>query len=586
VQTTPPTDSSAHSPSKLEAQIGALGDLRWASLAGAVVTLELLALTIPGIFDPSAAFVASFSVNAAFSAPPPWNQILSPSPPTSSALGWAIVSSLILFGAIFGSVGFAYLYSAYRRVRRAVDESLLPGVRRIEWAMWCLVGAVLMVVLYLITLASTFAFLASPLTGASSPQAFIAGIRLDLAGAGAILALWLVVFVVLITSVFHIVSGIAAPEGNRAVSRRALDLMIVGSLFYFGIVVTPFWNPAPFTATLDFFGSHSPEMDLLTLPAWLLLSAGSLVLARAYGRDLSGLPSSLSMLPASVGTTAMGPVDAGSATTSTHGPWARRSVFNNRAVAVTMAIGVALLVYAAPSTGSSFGELGHWGCVPGKLIANETVWYPVAIIDAPYEGNATGTVAQIDPSGNGWSTESSTATNGNTTVEAVLGDWNISTARTVLLSGAGADAKCNAPFLTQMATGEGQARATLGLAKPSNETDQGLPTDLNLSPLAPFGGTAESAVFNASYTLPNMGQYENCPGVSGTFLQWSAYSESVQFQIPFTWNGTPERADVTLPDLTSYTYSTSATGVFYVEDLQGEPNSFGSGLAFDHEPCS
>jgi hypothetical protein len=583
----PLADPPEPSPSKLEARLGALRDLRWASLASAVVALELLALSIPGVFVPGSGFIASFSVSAGFDAPPPWNQILLPPPVTSSAAGWAIASLVTLVGVVFGGVAFAYLVGAYRIVRRAAKEFSLPGAEKIGWAQWCLIGAVLTGVLYVITLGATWAFLITPPTGPVSPQAFIAGDRQGLAAAGGILALWMVLFVVLITTAYQVLSEIAAPGENRFATRRALDLMIVGSLFYFAIIATPFWNPAPFTATLDFFGSNSPEMVLLTLPAWIFLGLGAILLARTYGRDLSSTPSqsALSSPPALISPAAGGPAESTIVTLpSTGAQKPDHSTLGGRGVVWVMAVGVTLLVYAAPFAGTSFGELGHWSCVPGTRVANESVWYPVLIINAPYGGYANGTSAQIDPSGNGWETDTIGATSGNTTVLAVLNYWNIYTTHAALLPGPGADVPCTGPFVAQASSGNAHPMADFRLADPSNETDRGLPTNFNVSVFS--NGSAESAVFNASYTVPTAAPYDNCNGASGVTARWTAYSEYVRFQIPFSWAGKPELVGVTQYALANYTYSTTATGVFNMEDLKGEPSGFDSGLAFDREPCS
>lgn len=247
---------------------------------------------------------------------------------------------------------------------------------------------------------------------------------------------------------------------------------------------------------------------------------------------------------------------------------------------VGIAIGVAVLIYAAPSAGGSFGELFHAVCSPGALVANETLWIPQLIINAPYGGYANGSYTQLDPSGNAFEQESTGASNGNTTISAVKGQWLVFLAHTGFALGPGANAPCQGPYVAQQ-TGPMNSYIIFELSKPSAVSDRGLPSNFTTG-VSP-GPVVGSVVFDAAYQTPTEATEEICGGPGQAV--WSTHSEIERFTVPFMWKGVREDVTTTVAALANYTYSTQAPGLYSAEDLGSQPNGFGSGLTFDYQPC-
>ena len=562
-----PTSSLAPGPSIDEIDRGVAQDFTFSSLVSGLVASALLIWTVAVASVPGLASGIFFSAQSTPLAPPPWSALYSGTSSAGSGDAGALAALSMVLLLLIG-VSLAFAYRALRRLRRSAASRSPEDRRWIARATYLLAGVVAAVTLFvlaiLVGVAVAFSTLSS-LPPTTTPASFISGTQTGFAVLGGVVAACFLAGATLLALFHHTVRRATARGQLSMLSISASLLIPFGAAIYFAIVATPFEYSAPFYTALYFVGGVNGPWVILTLPCWVLVTAGFCLSAISWSRR-------------SAASIRSG--DAVAMSPSTSFMRGRRPTRATVAV-LGVAIVVTLAIYAAPSVGSAYGDLAHTTCLSGARLATEVLWTPQLIINAPYGGNGTGSLTQIDPTGTGWDQQTTWAENGSTSGMAVTQNWTVYAAHTALVAGPGIDAPCSSPFIAVPSTWL-PTIATLGLKHPSPYSDAQLPQQFNLTAPNPVGNVT-SVIFSAGYGGVPTSSESDCPG--GGVLTWTENSESVRVSIPFEWNGIHAFASTTISALTNYTYSTSVPGTYDVEDLALEPSGFGSGLAFSYTPC-
>ena len=490
----------------------------------------------------------------------------------------AISVGLLLMVAASLALGFRALWRLRRSAATRSEEDRLL----IERATYLIAGVTGAIALFVIAIAVAFGVAASSVTPTTTPASFVSGAQFGLAVLGGVLAACFLGGAILLAIFYHTVRQVVHPGTVSMGSTAASVLMPFGAAMYFAIVPSPFAYSSPFSTTLYLVGGVNGPWVLLTLPCWLFLAAGFFLSTRDW-LGLAGVS-----LSGSVATNlAAGTSDRRDAVTRLRRVGLRLQGRPKGSIVAVLALSVlvTLAIFAAPSVGSSYGDLAHTGCITGAVLSQETMWTPMLIINAPYGGNATGSWTQISPDGTGWSEQTTYASNGSTGGLAVLLNWTVYAAHTGMVAGPGADTSCNSQFVA-VSSGPANAYATIGISHPSPFSDANLSRQFNLTFYTPNGSTGYPSVFfSAGYGGLPSSVSSLCPGAFGDRLVWVASSESVRVSVPFELNGAQEFVPETLSALTNYTYTSSTPGVYSSENSGAPASGFGSGLAFLYTPC-
>lgn len=533
-------------------------------LAGVLLFVTAVVAVVPGL-----AMGVYFSAQATPLVPPAWSSLY-PGVNAASAGGSAIAIALTVGMLLL--VGGA-LALAYRGLRRLRADSLSRSEKErlsIQRATYLFGGVVAAAVLFVVWILVAFGIAVSTLPSSatsSTPASFVSGAQVGLAILGGVLAMSFLLGAVLLVMFHRAVRFVVTKGSASPLSLDASVLIPFGAALYFAVVLTPYVDSSSFSTVLYIVGGTNGPWVWLTLPCWLFVTAGFLLLLR----DWYGIRTGPSL--------SQDKVDTVSRADSSR----RRRPTRGAVTAVAVAFVVTLGIFAAPSLGSSYGVVAHTVCVGGTVLAKETRWTPMVIVNSPYGGNATGSWTQIDPDGAGWDQWTISASNGSTNLEATVNNWTVYAAHTELLAGPGGDAPCQSPYLA-VASGGPLGILVTNLTSSTPFSDRNLPHEFNATFFTPtLRGNVSSVFFSAGYgDYPNA-TYSSCPGVARFY--WTESSESVRVSVPFELNGVNELATATLYSLTNYTYTSSVPGTYNVEDLGIQASGFGSGLAFSYTPC-
>lgn len=233
----------------------------------------------------------------------------------------------------------------------------------------------------------------------------------------------------------------------------------------------------------------------------------------------------------------------------------------------------------------------HRTCIGGAPLATVSLWTPISLLNAPYDGSGTA-VAVLASSGERVVTVSTTALNGGANGEFSLDNWTVETAIPSIAVGPGPNEYCTAPYLASDLSRGGQYYASNYVAGmdllPSNSTTDAFePHQVNITGLIWTGHyeTFTSVVFNNSFEPDASIGVSVCGAQAGEFPS-TIISSRLTVSIPFTLGTRTLLVAAELHTSVTYTYSVNATaqGVWRFDELNGVGFS-GGGAAFSWNPC-
>ncbi len=211
---------------------------------------------------------------------------------------------------------------------------------------------------------------------------------------------------------------------------------------------------------------------------------------------------------------------------------------------------------------------------------------PAILVNSPFRGvaNGTGILAASFPGGPGYPTHGGDYGIGgpNGTANGAFFAVNLSIRNLANVSewGPGQNAPCSLPLAVLPEPPPRGTSTGLTIPVPSNLTDQGEATTVNLSGL--FIGSQNVPSWNNAFTWSNSPNVSTC-GRAGETLNVSSYGLHVGF--PVTLGGIHWIVPFVLPFKETYRYSFPSNGTWAIDNLS-EPGGPGGGWAFDYlGPC-
>jgi len=219
----------------------------------------------------------------------------------------------------------------------------------------------------------------------------------------------------------------------------------------------------------------------------------------------------------------------------------------------------------------SWAPLDHFECRPGTVVAQDKLLTPLLMLNAPYGGNASGTVHESAPTS--WST---TVHNGSAAALFVLRNWSVARSLRVLAAGPGTNAACPEFLATP---GFYNEYLSIDLLPANSTSDAAEPTALEYSG---YG----SVLFHNGFANGDGITMATCTwnGLGHGYLRTT--SSHITVEVPFSWNGTTATAKSTLEYVANYSYEfPGGAGTWSIDDLNLGTNAPGGGYAFTFTPC-
>lgn len=267
--------------------------------------------------------------------------------------------------------------------------------------------------------------------------------------------------------------------------------------------------------------------------------------------------------------------------------WARLSRRDSRIVLALVLSAIAVVTLLPVVTTQSYGIANHLACT-GSPVENEILWTPVALLNSPYEGNAS-VRAVISGGGGGAQWGSITAKGGQSSGMFSPDNWTLERESLTEELGPGLTTSCSSQYLVVDGSRSAAALSGPGIhtayLSPANLTnDSGVYRSVNMT--WPVDGTLvnySSVLFNLAYSGSSRAPLSFCPSAP---LNWdySIASNHNSFEVPFSIHGTQVLFNATLPASMEYFYQipVGASGTYGLQDRTAEG---GSGLAFTWSAC-
>ena len=255
-------------------------------------------------------------------------------------------------------------------------------------------------------------------------------------------------------------------------------------------------------------------------------------------------------------------------------PRPERPLFRPRTILIALIVagGVTTAFAALPLVVSvSWAPLDHFECRPGTVVAQDKLLTPLLMLNAPYGGNASGTVHESATSS--WST---TVHNGSAAALFVLRNWSVARSLRVLAAGPGTNAACPEFLATP---GFYNEYLSIDLLPANSTSDAAEPTALEYSG---YG----SVLFHNGFANGDGITMATCTwnGLGHGYLRTT--SSHITVEVPFSWNGTTATAKSTLEYVANYSYEfPGGAGTWSIDDLNLGTNAPGGGYAFTFTPC-
>lgn len=261
------------------------------------------------------------------------------------------------------------------------------------------------------------------------------------------------------------------------------------------------------------------------------------------------------------------------------------------AIVVLVAVAVGLLVFVPTFVPGAYGVAGHFECAPSAVLAETTLWTPLVLVNAPYQGNATVVVAVPAGPGIASATDRTEVSDGAAGGIFTLDLWQLERTTTTWQLGPGPDQRCTDPFravdLTRL-TGPsaGSVLWTHYIRTPDPYSDRGEAT--NITGADPFNvsgppATVEGSVLfsNGFLPRPDVGAFDSCgEPVGSSNSSMPTTSSSLSVTVPFSY-GSGVEVNAVLSSSAEYTYSFAPPGIWQIEDT----TPAGGGDAFAFLPC-
>lgn len=249
------------------------------------------------------------------------------------------------------------------------------------------------------------------------------------------------------------------------------------------------------------------------------------------------------------------------------------------AVALACAVVVALLVSVPYAAG--FGLIFHESCSTDRLVSNENIWTPFALVNAPYLGTTAwgATFSLIELLGptkvvlsNGVLGKGNLSTGYFETQ-----NWSVYSQSSTIVLGSGSNRPCTAPFDS-------------ALSKPSFDVSydgfplQGPGNTSNVNETTFFSPDGRpSMTFNNGYTMANTPAISTCERQST-----EAVIRSSSFIVlnPLASSAAGSNVSVAIESFESFSYFFPAdSGTWQIDNLSARGGP-GGGWAFSYSPCS
>jgi hypothetical protein len=247
-------------------------------------------------------------------------------------------------------------------------------------------------------------------------------------------------------------------------------------------------------------------------------------------------------------------------------------------LAAAVSVAVVIVGLTLPTFVGGWAPINHWTCQPSTTVLRETVQIPALLLNSPYGGNASGTVAL--PSGfvpgdiAALTTEDS---NGGADWAGFEATLTVRALENESSWGPGANVRCAQEYGVALAP-DGDTSLGIPLLGPGNVSDSQEPTVL-----VPGGVT--SLDFSNGFTAANSETISTCggpaqslPPITATHLAlWATFgADGQRSTVPF---------DLPIVD-SEFQYSFPAgAGTWQVDDLSA-PGGPGGGWAFSYSPCA
>jgi hypothetical protein len=221
-------------------------------------------------------------------------------------------------------------------------------------------------------------------------------------------------------------------------------------------------------------------------------------------------------------------------------------------------------------------------CVPSERIAILPTLTPILIVNSPYGGFANGSMTTYDNTSTsvGWDRLSVGARNGSVTYVLEVANWTIWTTKRVGdPAGSCAGVFSYSENATKFTVDDGTPRSYTNDSQAPQYS--GGNSSLNTSFGQIFNGQYADLLFNDSFSSSHASSMNVCEGGMGGTVATSTY---LSFRIPFEFRGSEHVLSVTINELTNYTYTFGAKGVFEVDELSSFDGP-GGGDSFMYTPC-
>jgi len=266
----------------------------------------------------------------------------------------------------------------------------------------------------------------------------------------------------------------------------------------------------------------------------------------------------------------------------------------------------AFVVIGAMFAGSpGWGFFAHTTCQLNEQLGNVTVWFPAAVVAAPYHGWESGlvTIWGTSPLGRATLSQPTSLSDGN--VSAFFVDYvnfTVYSNHNVTLQSPGVEAPCPGPMsalLSPNAAGGLRSGGTAVWPLYANlMAESGLSNQLNGSQLCRSveNSTDASCAFGAEFDF----NFQRSTGVVDTCgldqsQQIRLTSQAWALYAPFSWNDHAYSVPIDISGTNSATYSNGtyawynytfpANGGVWQYDNLAETSSTGAGLVFSYSPC-
>jgi hypothetical protein len=267
--------------------------------------------------------------------------------------------------------------------------------------------------------------------------------------------------------------------------------------------------------------------------------------------------------------------------------------------------GALVVVTVMVSAHPGWGIFTHTECHLNQRVGNITVWFPAAVIAAPYHGSESGSVTiwGKSPLGESVLTQDTSVTDGNVTAFYVdFVNFTVFSRDNASAYGPGPEAPCSSSivgyFSSSPAVGLRSGGTTFWPLDTELASDRGLPTGLNGSQLcsavenSSYGSCAVGAQFDLNFEVDS-GTVDTCGVNQNQVLRlmsdgWSVLApfqlNNQSYAVPLDPSGS-NTVNYANGTYAFYNYTFPANGGIWQYDNLSQTSNTGAGLVFSYSPC-